>query len=58
MINKKIFLSLILSIVFVIICHIYADNVRGYNSTGGEFFTIALPLWILRKKFRTIGHKM
>ena len=41
---------LILSILVVMWCFDYADNFRGYNSTGGEVFTIALVIWIVERK--------
>ena len=49
---------LTLSILSVIWCFDYADNWRGYNSTGGEVFTIALPLYIVWKKLTTMGRQI
>ena len=49
---------LTLSILFVMWCFDYADNFRGYNSTGGEVFMIALPLWIVWKKISDMGQKI
>ena len=46
------------SIIATIWCFEYADTVRGYNSTGGEVFLIALPLWIVWKKFKAMGQKI
>ena len=47
--RKKIFalMSILASILFVVYCFEQADAVRGYNATGSEVFTIALPLWIM-----------
>ena len=47
-------LALIFAIFFVAFCFKYADNVRGYNATGGEVFTIALPLLILKWRLWTV----
>lgn len=49
---------LTLSILAVIWCFDYADNWRGYNSTGGEVFMIALPLYIVWKKLTTMGQQI
>ena len=49
---------LTLSIVFVVSCFSYADEVRGFNSTGTEVFMIALPLWIVWRKFKAMGQKI
>ena len=49
---------LTLSILAVIWCFDYADTVRSYNSIGGEVFMIALPLWIVWKKFKAMGQKI
>ena len=49
---------LTLSILAVIWCFDYADNWRGYNSTGGEVFMIALPLYIVWKKLTTMGQEI
>jgi hypothetical protein len=49
---------LTLSIVFVVWCFGYADEVRGFNSTGTEVFTLALPLLIVWKKFKAMGQKI
>jgi hypothetical protein len=42
-----------LSIILIMWAFSYADSVRFYEGTGGEVFTIALPLMIiyLRVKF-------
>ena len=50
--------TLTLSILAVVYCFEYADSARGYNSTGSEVFTIALPLWIVWKKLTTMGQKI
>lgn len=47
--------ALILSILFCIWCFEYADNFRGYNSTGGEVFMLALPLMIVQNKLKMVG---
>ena len=49
---------LTLSILAVIWCFDYADNWRGYNSTGGEVFTIARPLTLVWFKLRAMGQKI
>lgn len=49
---------LTLSIFMVIWCFDYADNFRGYNSTGGEVFMIALPLTLVWFKLRAMGQKI
>ena len=49
---------LILSISAVIWCFSYADNCRGYNSIGGEVFTIALPILVVWKKISEMGRKI
>ena len=49
---------LTLSILAVVWCFEYADATRGYNSTGGEVFTIALPLYIVWKKLTTMGRQI
>lgn len=49
---------LTLSILAVIWCFNYADNFRGYNSTGGEVFMIALPLTLVWFKLRAMGQKI
>ena len=50
--------ALTLSILAVVWCFEYADGVRGYNSTGGEVFTIALPLYVVWKKISDMGRKI
>ena len=47
--------ALTLSILAVVYCFEYADATRGYNSTGGEVFTIALPLIPVWNKLKTMG---
>ena len=49
---------LTIAILLVVRCFEYADAVRGYNGTGSEVFTIALPLWIVWKKLTTMGQKI
>ena len=49
---------LTIAILLVVRCFEYADAVRGYNSTGGEVFTIALPLYIVWKKISELGRKI
>ena len=49
---------LILSILVVMWCFDYADNFRGYNSTGGEVFMIALPLYVVWMKISDMGQKI
>lgn len=64
------FTALILSIHFVVFCYQYADAVRGYDGTGGEIFSMILPigivafrLWVeecnkeLAKKYKRKGDK-
>lgn len=56
--KKIIFITTFaLSIYIVFFCFKMADMERGYNSTGGEVFTAALPLWIVRKELQTMGQK-
>ena len=50
--------ALTLSILAVKWCFEYADSVRGYNSTGGEVFMIALPLYVVWKKISDMGRKI
>lgn len=47
--------ALTLSILFCIWCFEYADSFRGYNSTGGEVFMLALPLMIVQNKLKMVG---
>ena len=46
------------SILSVVWCFEYADTFRGYNSTGTEVFTIALPLTLVWLKLRDMGRKI
>lgn len=41
---------LIGSIWLIISAFNYADSVRGYNATGGEFVLLLLPLFIMKWK--------
>ena len=50
--------ALTLAILFVVLCFEYADGFRGFNSSGSEVFTIALPLWIVWKKMSAMGQKI
>lgn len=45
---------LALSIVAVVWCFEYADSFRGYNSTGGEVFMMALPMLITQWKLKSV----
>jgi hypothetical protein len=36
------------SIMLIPLSFLYADLQRGYNGTGGELFTIALPLLVIQ----------
>jgi hypothetical protein len=45
---------LVLSVLIVIWAFDYARDVRGYGAIGGEVFTIALPLLIVRWKLWTV----
>ena len=49
---------LVVSILLVVWCFEYADTFRGYNSTGTEVFTIALPLTLVWLKLRDMGRKI
>ena len=49
---------LTIAILLVVRCFEYADAVRGYNGTGSEVFTIALPLYIVWKKISEMGRKI
>ena len=40
---------LVLSVAVVFSIFTLGDVARGYNSTGGEIFSLALPLWIVDK---------
>jgi preprotein translocase subunit SecF len=42
------------SIAAVIISFLYADAVRGYDATGGEVFMLALPLFVLNWRKKTL----
>ena len=50
--------ALTLAILAVVYCFEYADAVRGYNSIGGEVFTIALPLYVVWMKISDMGQKI
>ena len=41
---------LVLSIWIITNAFTYADVVRAYNSTGGEVFTLFLPIFIIKWK--------
>ena len=56
--NFLFYLILGISVVLVCIAFDYADAVRGYNATGGEVFTIALPLGIVWNKISAMGQKI
>ena len=40
---------LTLAVVLVIALFTLGDVARGYNATGGEIFSLALPLWVIDK---------
>lgn len=40
---------LVLSIALVVSLFTLGDIARGYNATGGEIFSLALPLWVIDK---------
>ena len=56
---KKIlfFAVFFLSVGFCVMNFKVADATRGYNATGGEVFTIALPLWIMYQGIKTVRAK-
>lgn len=49
---------LALTLIFVVWCFECADATRGYNATGGEVFTIALPLIIVWLRLRRAEQKI
>ena len=59
--NKLMFvlwdLLLMLSTALVVYCFFLADQMRPVDSTGGEVFMIALPLWIMCMHLKTSGRK-
>jgi hypothetical protein len=51
------------SVAIIPICFMYADAHRGYDSTGGEVFMIALPFllwkwrrWAVEQKKQSVQH--
>ena len=55
--NSLFYIGLCLAILFTVWCFDYADALRGYSATGGEVFTIALPLYIVQKKVASLEQK-
>ncbi len=54
-INKFEFVVLmILSLIIVHNTFILADMERGFNATGGEVFSIALPMLIIYWRLKTV----
>ena len=57
---KKFAFYVLLSLSLLVVCCAfdYADAVRGYNATGGEVFTIILPLMVIWSKMETMSHNI
>lgn len=50
-------LTLVFAVLAVVWCFNYADECRKIDATGGEVFTIALPLMIVFLKAKMVGQK-